>query len=45
MYHITVLVPGLQAARTVGVKLIHFERFSTGIPGCGYTVYLNTLCR
>ena len=33
MYHIiTVLVPGLQAARTVSVRLIHFERFSAGIP-------------
>jgi hypothetical protein len=38
MYHITVSVPGLQAACTVSVRLIHLERFSIGIPGCAQSI-------
>jgi hypothetical protein len=44
MYHITVLVPELQAACTVSVRLIHLERFSIDIPLGLYTVYLDALC-
>jgi hypothetical protein len=34
MYHITALVPGLRAACTVSVRLIHLERFFIGNAGC-----------